>query len=279
MFSAKTKESFKEINKSVMDIYNSKESIQGWLKWQLNFRNYSPLNRLYLHNQNPEATYVASYNWWKESGFPVVQSGCLYVMSPMMVKGFYDAQNKWKPLKEATDQEKQLLDTGALKIKNIVRDYKRLPVFDISKTNATEEDLVAKITEKKNKGKILGKYNLDEVYENLSEYLEDSSKNASVEAKIYEVVSNYVDDVLSKDSNDFDTASDTLEGDDLRNMAKEAITFVVLDRFQVDNTLFKYNALTKVHWDEDHIKDLMHINKYICNKSEEVVDILTDALM
>lgn len=200
-------------------------------------------------------------------------------MSPIMVKGFYDAQSKWKPLKEATDQEKTLIDSGVLKTKNIIRDYKRLPVFDISKTNATEEDLVAKFTEKKNKGKILGKYNLDEVYENLSEYLEDSSKNASVEAKIYEVVSNYVDDVLSKDSNDFDTASDTLEGDDLRNMAKEAITFVVLDRFQVDNTLFKYNALTKVHWDEDHINDLMRINKYICNKSEEVVDTLTDALM
>lgn len=273
MLSEKTKESFNEIYTEALEVYRDENKLKNWLRFQLNLTEYSPLNRMFLYSQNPDAAYVASYTKWKKLGHPVTQKGCLYVLSPQIIKGFYTEDHRWKPIRQASDAEKEQINNGFLKKNDFIRDYRFVPVFDISKTDAKIEDLVMEMTEKRNKER-----NVGEIYNCLSAYLEKNSNGSTFEAKIYDLVSDYVSKEVYRNES-FDIASDTLNGETLRELAKETISYCILNRFNIDNSLFKFNSLSKIQWNQDEIEDLMKMNKYICSTSEMMINQLSEAFI
>lgn len=130
-------ETFKiEIN----DIFENPKKFKKWITTSLKFRNYSIFNRMLISLQDPDASYVATYKQWQDLGFKVVSKGGIRLARPNYIKGFYRDKD-FISLKNATEQEKKDISAGLLKTHQIMKGFSYFTVFDISKTNATEQDL------------------------------------------------------------------------------------------------------------------------------------------
>ena len=247
-------------------MFKNPDMFMDWLTSQLNFHQYSAHNRALIYFQNPEARYVASYLKWKELGFQVVKSGGIKVLCPVFLTVFTDKNDKTKSIKNATEDEKEAIKNGVLHTKKILRDYTEKTVFDIACTNATEEDLVA-LQQKKNE--YLYSFSAKEISKKLCEYLERPQNDPNPYKNIYNIVKDEVSK-LAEEEGMFD--------ENQKRIIEEGVTFVVLNQMQIDTTLFTFETLKNIDYEND-IDTLMSISKEICNASDYMVNELSKAFL
>ncbi len=257
----RAKRSFVLLENKLKDIYINPDMFKDWLKKQLNFTNYSTNNRYLIYFQKPDAKYVASYNKWKELGFPVIKSGGIKILCPVLLEVFRDDSGKCKLVKEATESEKELIKNGKISTAKILHDYIEKTVFDIDCTNATEKDLVdLKII----RDKKISKLNIEEISSKLSENLNIKCKSNNPYENIYDIVKTYVKN-MANESNMFD--------DDTTNIITEAVTYSVLSQMHIDTTLFEFKALNNLNYEKD-AETLSKVSNEICNATDYMVNML-----
>lgn len=105
------------------------------------FYNYSLKNTALIQNQLPHAHAVAGAKKFKEAGF-FIRKGekAIRVLAPTTYKCFINEQGRSQSLSKATTQQKEKILKGELKTEER-RAFKNVPVFDISQTTATADDL------------------------------------------------------------------------------------------------------------------------------------------
>lgn len=247
-------------------MYKNPEMFTEWLKVQLNFKEYSATNRAYIYFQNPKARFVATYKKWKELGFPVKRSGDIKILCPVFVKGFEDENGKFKSLKHATDDEKKKVEAGIYKKKQILYDYRLISVFDISNTDATEEDLIHLLAESK---KNQYPYKPEEILSGLCEYLEVESKDENPIDGIYHVVHSHIEEMVNQEE---------IFDEDTGNIVTEAVTYTVLSQLNIDTTLFEFKMLNNLNYESD-METLNKLNYLICTATDNVINELSCALV
>lgn len=104
------------------------------------FYKYSARNTMLIYLQNPQATFVGSYTFFKKEGYSVRRGEKgLKIYLPMRAEGFITDKGIFKKLKDATPEEKRAIESGKLTKKTYVN-FKAGTVFDISQTNISRED-------------------------------------------------------------------------------------------------------------------------------------------
>lgn len=104
-------------------------------------KKYSIRNCALIDSQFDGAIKVAGFNQWKEEGY-TVQKGqkASYILAPSQWKMVTNKKgNDIVPLFKATNEQKDMIDRGELKIESRMS-YRTVPVFDIHQTDAPIED-------------------------------------------------------------------------------------------------------------------------------------------
>ena len=131
---AKLKEIADKLEQGAKDIFKS-DLYREYLKTMASFHTYSYRNSLLIFLQNPDATYVAGFNRWKELGRTVGrgQKG-LEILAPAPYKKWVEVTHdeQGNPLSEP--QKKQIT----------VPAFKVAYVFDVSQTHGKELPTLAK---------------------------------------------------------------------------------------------------------------------------------------
>lgn len=127
------KELQEKINQGVSEFFTSEKYIQ-YLKFACKFHKYSMNNIFSILIQYPKATQVASFQTWKELKRYVKKGEKgIKILVPVEYTYFYNKDNEFTLLSNATEEEKEDINAG------IIKTYKKLTfkignVFDISQT-------------------------------------------------------------------------------------------------------------------------------------------------
>lgn len=114
----------KELGAQLEEFRESPEQIAAWLRWNNNFHDYSPTNRMYIWLQLPGATKVASFKKWQSLDRQVVKgSKSIVIFAP----------NTFAKKKKDEEDENEKPD--------MVFSFRKVPVFDISQTEGEPIDL------------------------------------------------------------------------------------------------------------------------------------------
>ena len=105
------------------------------------FYKYSLKNTALIQSQLPNAQAVAGAKRFKEAGF-FIRKGekAIRVLAPTTYKCFVNEQGRSQSLSKATKLQKEKILKGELKTEDR-RSFRSVPVFDISQTTATADDL------------------------------------------------------------------------------------------------------------------------------------------
>lgn len=145
------KKSTKDIQKEVSELLDnglaaikqfsvSTEDRLELLNFMSDFHQYSIRNQSLILSQFDGAYAVGSFNFFKEKGFSVKKGEKgIRILRPNFVKLFKDQSGDIKLLKNATKQEKALIDNKQLNAWEM-KQYAPTSVFDITQTNAEPED-------------------------------------------------------------------------------------------------------------------------------------------
>lgn len=136
----------KDIEKFIENVNDfTIKNIDQFVDFSSRTNTYSEKNKMLIFAQtNGEATLVKPYKMWKkeineDTKLPIsVNKGskAITIFTPKKTKYFYDKNENIKLLKDATDSEKKLINSGNIKL---IESIKILPVgkvFDISQTDA-----------------------------------------------------------------------------------------------------------------------------------------------
>lgn len=132
----------KKMTKRLEDYRTNPKDELELLNYIRTFYKYSLKNALLIESQYEGAIGVASYKEHKEKGYHV-QKGqtAIRVLAPQLQDMFIDENKVKKPLKYATQAQKQKIQANQLKmIKGDLRGYVPVPVFDITQTDCPEKD-------------------------------------------------------------------------------------------------------------------------------------------
>lgn len=147
------------------------EQMTELLDFMSQFRDYSIRNQFMIRSQHKGANGVASYQRFKELGFPV-QKGekGIKIWVPMTVTQFKTKDGEWKNQTKATIEEKEWIkkNQSTDNVKTFTR-FKLGTVFDVTQTHAKPEDYPAIFPNKKNQFDFGGK-DLDLLNQSLLEY-------------------------------------------------------------------------------------------------------------
>jgi hypothetical protein len=136
----------KELKKTLDDILErykeNPEQIAELLAFKGQFHSYSMHNTILIYNQNPGATYVASFRDWKKKGYHVLkgQHG-IRVRFPIrteLIAIEKDGKTHYKRVADAAPEERQQIEEGTLKTVSRIR-FGTGTVFDISQTDCPPE--------------------------------------------------------------------------------------------------------------------------------------------
>lgn len=108
------------------------------LKFSSQFYQYSYRNTILIHRQNPNATFVQSFDKWKEAGAFIRrgQRG-INILVPVRATLIKDGDS-WVSLRDASMEQKEAYQTGGIEAKEVTR-YRIGTVFDISQTTYPPE--------------------------------------------------------------------------------------------------------------------------------------------
>lgn len=122
----RTKELTKQLSDGIQELFESKDFAK-YLKFCSNraFAKYSFNNCSLIMYQNPNASYVAGYNTWKNEFNRTIKKGekAIYILAPSKYK-----KKEKKKNDDGTEEEVEVEHFG----------YRTIPVFDISQTEGDD---------------------------------------------------------------------------------------------------------------------------------------------
>jgi len=131
------------MDQSIESYFETPEQMAEHLAFMMQFYQYSLRNTALIQSQFKGAKAVGSYKFWQDKGFQV-QKGekAIQILVPNKTQPkFKDANGKWKNIKKATEQEKELINGGELEEKKSELYFGRGSIFDVSQTDAKASDL------------------------------------------------------------------------------------------------------------------------------------------
>lgn len=131
----------KDAMENIKNHFDDPEDVLELGAFMSKFYNYSLKNTALIQSQLPHAHAVAGAKKFKEAGF-FIRKGekAIRVLAPTTYKCFINEQGRSQSLSKATKQQKEKILKGELKTEER-RAFKNVPVFDISQTTATADDL------------------------------------------------------------------------------------------------------------------------------------------
>ncbi len=131
----------KDAMEKIQKHFDKTEDVLELASFMSRFYNYSLKNTALIQSQLPNAQAVAGAKKFKEAGF-FIRKGekAIRVLAPTTYKCFVNEQGRSQSLSKATKQQKEKILKGELKTEDR-RSFRSVPVFDISQTTATADDL------------------------------------------------------------------------------------------------------------------------------------------
>lgn len=131
----------KDAMENIKNHFDDPEDVLELGAFMSKFYNYSLKNTALIQKQLPHAHAVAGAKKFKEAGF-FIRKGekAIRVLAPTTYKCFINEQGRTQSLSKATKLQKEKILKGELKTEER-RAFKNVPVFDISQTTATADDL------------------------------------------------------------------------------------------------------------------------------------------
>lgn len=132
-------EAFDRINQITQQYVEKPENLTELLEFSSKFYTYSVRNNILIFNQNPYASYVQSFQAWKEMGYSVLSGEHgLKILVPVKATTLQLEDGNYVMLQNATREQKQAFDKGELQGASRIH-FKIGTVFDISQTNYPKE--------------------------------------------------------------------------------------------------------------------------------------------
>lgn len=132
-------EAFDQINQITQQYVEKPENLTELLEFSSKFYTYSVRNNILIFNQNPYASYVQSFQAWKEMGYSVLSGEHgLKILVPVKATTLQLEDGNYVMLQNATREQKQAFDKGELQGISRIH-FKIGTVFDISQTNYPKE--------------------------------------------------------------------------------------------------------------------------------------------
>lgn len=132
-------EAFDRINQITQQYVEKPENLTELLEFSSKFYTYSVRNNILIFNQNPYASYVQSFQAWKEMGYSVLSGEHgLKILVPVKATTLQLEDGNYVMLQNATREQKQAFDKGELQGISRIH-FKIGTVFDISQTNYPKE--------------------------------------------------------------------------------------------------------------------------------------------
>lgn len=132
-------EAFDRINQITQQYVEKPENLTELLEFSSKFYTYSVRNNMLIFNQNPYASYVQSFQAWKEMGYSVLSGEHgLKILVPVKATTLQLEDGNYVMLQNATREQKQAFDQGELQGISRIH-FKIGTVFDISQTNYPKE--------------------------------------------------------------------------------------------------------------------------------------------
>ena len=142
-----SKEEFDKLTSEIKNIAATyqfdPELLTDYLAFKAQFYQYSPTNTMLIHLQNPHATFVGSYTFWKNKGYGIKKGQHhIKISRPIETSRFpkeINGKTVWTDIKYASSEEKAKIAEGKLEIKKTTK-FIPHQVFDISQTTCPVED-------------------------------------------------------------------------------------------------------------------------------------------
>jgi len=131
-----------QMNGSIKNYQTDPQEELKLLRYLRQFNNYSVRNIALIQDQYEGAYGVESYKKHKENGYQV-QKGekAIRILAPRFQDIFKDENNREQFVSRATKKQKEKIKNSELEVtKDKLVGYISVPVFDITQTNAPEED-------------------------------------------------------------------------------------------------------------------------------------------
>lgn len=142
--SEKSKELRQTLDAIIENYRQKPEAIAELLAFKSQFYSYSVNNTMLIFNQNPAATFVASFEDWKKKGYHIKagQHG-IKIIFPIRTEifevGEKDGKKLFRRVTDASPEEKAKIEQGLIKPFTTTR-FGVGNVFDISQTDCPAED-------------------------------------------------------------------------------------------------------------------------------------------
>ena len=136
-------ELIEKANVGIENSFTTPENLKELLNYMSKFYNYSLRNASLIQEQFRGALAVGSYAFWKEKGFTVNkgEKGIKILVPNRLSDYFINAKGEEVKLKDATREEKKLIEQGEIEVRKGKLIFNQGYVFEVSQTNAKVEDL------------------------------------------------------------------------------------------------------------------------------------------
>lgn len=142
-----TKDEFNQLTSQIKDIAKTYQSdpdlLTDYLAFKAQFYQYSPTNTMLIYQQNPNATFVASFTKWKQLGYNIKRGQHhIKISRPIEISKFprvVNGKTVWTDIKYASPEEKAKIADGLLEVQKTTK-FIPHQVFDISQTDCPVED-------------------------------------------------------------------------------------------------------------------------------------------
>lgn len=136
-------ETLNSITEKANYILQTPELMKEFMEFSENFNNYSVFNRLYIHSQRPDASFVAAKSFFNQENIRVKKDELknpIKIFKPEIKEYFYsEKENKYKQVSQAAEEEKELIKKGLIEV-NQHLSFVKVPVYDITQTHAQKTD-------------------------------------------------------------------------------------------------------------------------------------------
>lgn len=136
-------ELIEKANVGIENSFTTPENLKELLNYMSKFYNYSLRNASLIQEQFEGAFAVGSYAFWKEKGFTVNkgEKGIKILVPNKLSDYFINEKGEEVKLKDATKEEKKLIEQGEIEVRQGKLIFNQGYVFEVSQTNAKAEDL------------------------------------------------------------------------------------------------------------------------------------------
>lgn len=142
-----TKDEFNKLTSEIKDIAKTyqfnPDLLTDYLAFKAQFYQYSPTNTMLIYQQNPNATFVASFTKWKQLGYNIKRGQHhIKISRPIEISKFprvVNGKTVWTDIKYASPEEKAKIADGLLEVQKTTK-FIPHQVFDISQTDCPVEE-------------------------------------------------------------------------------------------------------------------------------------------